>query len=145
MGLFGLVGEGVGAIGDDPALGPEIAGGSGGELVRLDLANRRADTVLIELSRLALNGDVAAVAASHADRVDANIHVGGLGEVCFALGPGGPGMAFGEVPLADLWAGEDGGAFEPLAVGLLTRNLVCGLEGLADDVLHGGVLDRDRA
>ncbi len=125
----------AGPIGDNPALGPEVASGRSGELIRLILGDRRAQAVLVQLARLALDCDEAAITPD-ADSVDANILGGRAREARLASRPIRLQVALGEVPFENIGTVQHGGAFQPLAVGWLLGNLSRGLKGLRDVALH---------
>ena len=145
-GLQHVGGDGIIAVGNDPALCPEIVDGRVRESVDFVLGDGVALAVGVELARLALDRDMGAVAASDGDGVDADVALGGAGEVGLALGPVRPVVAFGDVPVADVGAGGDGDVFEPSAGGLVGAHFVDGVDCLPDDGLGvvGGYLHLHR-
>ena len=136
--LPGAVAEAVVAVGNQPAFCPELIGGGSNELVQLILADVGAPPGGVQLPRLALDGDIAAVAAADGHGVNADVRLFDAGEMVLPRRPVGPVPAMGNIPIPQMRAGGDGNILQPGAVGLLRAHLVQGGEGSGDDVLRNG-------
>ena len=125
--------EAVVAVGDNPAFGPELAGGCTGEAVDFGFGDVGAAAVFIQLSGFALDGDALAIAASHRYAVNADVLPGSAGVADFSFRPLGPRPAFSDVPFTNVGSDFDGEVFEPYATRLLRVRLGCNCDCIFDD------------
>ena len=134
--LLGVVTQRVVAIGDNPALCPEVIRRSASELVGFTFLYRSAVAAIVQLPGLALDGDVLANTTADRYRINPYVLLGGGGKVSIPLRPFCPKVALVDVPLPYVGTRLGSKVLEPGAIRGLRIHLGRDVKRLGNDFYY---------